>query len=155
MKRIVYICIVAFLMLTGSSKTANVYGLNPDEKLTTSASPDRSISHRFQSGYWTPLICNGVEDGYLEGVLDVHCVMFGHPGAWQWMTMRFTGKITNPETGEQFRIMEIDKSDDNNVSWHANIIGNQGSHYIIIGSMTYEPFSFTIEKTVCPGSQGD
>ncbi len=150
MKRIIYLSLVVFLIVLGSSAIDNVSGINPG-----SSTPDKAVSHRFQGGYWTPLICDGVEVDYLEGTLDVHCVMFGHPGAWQWMTMRYTGTLKSAATGEQFRIMEIDKSDATDFSWHSNLVGDNGSHYIIFGSGTFDPFTVTIDKTVCPSFQGE
>ena len=150
MKKTIYFNMLAFLIILGSSTVNIISGINPGDNQQNSATPDKTISHRFQSGYWTPLICDGVTFDYLEGVLDVHCVMFGHPGAWQWMTMRFTGTLTNSE-GEQFRIKEIDKSDDTEFSWHANIVGDRGSHYIISGSgLLVPPYTFTVDQAVCP-----
>lgn len=65
-----------------------------------------TVSHNFKWGYWTPLICDEVVVDSLEGILDVHCVMFGHFNPdfpsnlnefiWQWMIMNFSGTLTNP-----------------------------------------------------------
>lgn len=149
MKKIIYFSLAAFLFILGSSEFQSVCGVNSGNTQLNSETPDRTISHRFQSGYWTPITCDGVTFDYLEGVLDVHCVMFGHAGAWQWMTMRFTGTLTNSE-GEHFKIKEIDKSDATEFSWHANIVGDMGSHYVISGTGTFDPYTFTIDQVVCP-----
>ena len=124
---------------------------------------DFSVSHNFTSGYWTPLICDGVEAGSLEGSLNVHCIMFGHynpnyPGnlnrfVWQWMIMNYSGSLTNPATGEIFTIKESDKVDAgySSYTWHSNIIGDKGSHYIIFGSSIDEYPWFKIDRAICPG----
>lgn len=173
MKKSIYLILITSIILLGCSKNdddlnSDLYNKSLNTELIAKGAPetvDFSVSHYFTGGYWTPLICDGVEVGYLEGTLNVHCVMFGHynpdyPGdlnhfVWQWMVMNYSGSLTNQATGEIFTIKESDKwyYGTYSYTWHSNIRGNQGSHYIIFGSGLFVyPYTFTIDKVICPSS---
>ena len=148
MKKIIYLSLVAFLIILGSSAIDNVSGVNPGVSQLNSATPDPTISFRSQGFFWFPLICDGVIVNQLFGVVDLHVVAFGYPNTSQY-TMRASGTLTD-WFGEEFRIMEVEKIDGPEFSFHFNIIGDKGSHYILFGSGTFYPWSITFEKAVCP-----
>jgi hypothetical protein len=155
MKTFLCFCLTAILILSGCSKPAGDLGVNPNENQLKSATPDKAVSHRFPSDYYIQLTCDGVNGDFLIGSVDTHCVMFGHPGAWQWMIMTFSGKLTNEITGEEFVIKETDKYDNlqNVFTFHANVRGDKGNHYILSGSgLLVPPWTLTIDKVTCPGS---
>lgn len=179
MKTTTYFTLLTFLIFLGCSKndedlnaTLKESQIKPaSETQLNNESTERkdpkglnyTVSHNFKWGYWTPLICDEVVVGSLEGILDVHCVMFGHynpdfPGnlnkfVWQWMIMNYSGFLTNESTGEVFKIIETDKVFfDGTFTWHSNIIGDKGSHYILFGSSTDAYPWFKIDKAICLGS---
>lgn len=174
MKTSIYFVLIASILFLGCSKSdddLNLDLINSQLKPELNAKGSTkivnfSVSHYFTSAYWTPLICDGIEVGSLEGMVNVHCVMFGHydpdfPGnlnkfIWQWMVMNYSGSLTNPATGEMFIIKESDKIEAgySSYNWHSNIRGDKGSHFIIFGSSTDEDPWFKIDKAICPG-QGE
>ena len=152
MKTAISFVMVAFLILLGSAKSEISTALQPNENLSSSGSPDRTISHRFQGGYWSPLVCDGVEIDILEGTLDVHCVMHYENGVIAWMIMRYTGTLTGPKTKEVFEIKEVDMSDlpkTGIISFHSNIKGSNGSHIISAGTINTNTWELTWDKSVC------
>lgn len=173
MKTSIYFILIASMLFLGCSKSDD--DLNSDlinsqlkPELNAKGTPeaaDFSVSHFFAWPYYsTPLICNGIPVGSLNGELNVHCVMFGHYNpdfpedlnefVFQWMIMNYSGSLTNPANGEIFKIKETQKvaAGLSSYTWHSNIMGNKGSHYIIFGSSLNEAPWFKIDKAICPGS---
>ena len=152
MKTTISFILMAFLIILGSAKSDYSSSARTDENLLGSGSADRAISHRFQGGYWTPLICDGVEVDVLEGSLDVHCVMHYENGNIVWMIMRYTGTLTGPKTGEVFEIKEIDMSDlpkTGIITFHSNITGDKGSHIISSATINTDTWELIWNKSVC------
>jgi hypothetical protein len=183
MKTTTNFVLVAFLLLLGCSQNDDDLNanLNNDQQNSTSLKQlndgydlrnypynNFSVSHWFESSYWIPINCGGDTIGYLEGNCIVHCSMFGHydpdfpkgtPYAlnyfvWKWMVMEFRGTLTS-NSGEVFKIQEVDKyfADTANYTFHANIVGDKGTHFILSGSgLLVAPWTFNIDKAVCPGN---
>ncbi len=152
MKTTISLVLMAFLILSGVTKSDFASAAKPNENLLNSGSADRTISHRFSGYYWTPLYCDSVEFDILEGYLDVHCVMHYENGSIVWMVMRYTGSLTSQKTGEVFEIKEIDKSDlpqAGIITFHSNIKGDNGTHIITSGAINMETWGLTINKAIC------
>lgn len=101
--------------------------------------------------YYTPVFCDGVWIDRVEGVLKIHVVNHFKNGEWIWQNLQIKGEATGRFTGETFKLKMIEKySNVTGVStWHYNMKGDMGSHYI--GSLTYNYSNgdFVINKTVC------
>jgi hypothetical protein len=121
-------------------------------QVSAQGSDTRAWQGWFQSSYYTPVFCGDVMVDYLEGgVISVHYVVFRRDGKYQWETDKLKGEVTS-QTGEVFKISELDKTyftDHWYVTWHYNLIGNRGTHYI--GTLTYSYWTgeTTVGMTVC------
>jgi len=111
------------------------------------------VSWYYSGGYGIPLVCDDVQVGYISGwPVDWHVIDHYKNGEIEWSIYKASGSLTLKSTGEVFEIQESDKIfySKGNFSFHANLVGNQGSHYILSGNfdpITYEVF---VEKAVCP-----
>lgn len=109
------------------------------------------------SGYWQPVYCGGVLVDELTGTLMVHTVDHVKKGVWTSLVSHVYGEVTSTYTGEVFTDHEVDKCYPPLTldTWHFNLIGNKGTHYI--GSMKldygdyYDPTDdiLTIDRLVC------
>lgn len=112
----------------------------------------KTVQGWIQSTYWTPVYCGDeIVDNLSGGVIRVHYVIHYKDGNYQWETDKLKGEVTS-QTGEVFQIREIDKTyftDHWYVTWHYNLIGNWGTHYI--GTLTYSYWTgqITVGNTVC------
>ena len=113
---------------------------------------NKTVQGWYQSTYWTPVYCGDEIVDYLSGgILRVHYVIHYKDGNYQWETDQLKGEVTS-QTGEVFQIREIDKTyftDHWYITWHYNLIGNLGTHYI--GTLTYSYWTgeITVGNTVC------
>lgn len=116
----------------------------------------KSVQGWFLSTYWSPVYCDGVLVDYLEGgVIKVHYVAHYKDGSFTWETDQLKGEVTSV-TGEVFEVTELDKTyftDHWYVTWHFNLMGNWGTHYI--GTITYSYWTgeITPGMAVCPGNK--
>lgn len=124
-----------------------------------------AVPHLFSQPLSMPIFCGQIQVDVLSGYLtDQHCTMFGHFNpeypdnldmfVWQWMIHRFYGEWTSKNTGEIFKMEQTRKVTPDDVafvvSFSANLIGNQGTHYITSGSfLRYPPYTMTIDKALC------
>lgn len=108
----------------------------------------------FTTTYWSPVYCDGVMVDLLEGgEVTVHYV-FRYVNNGPVLAKEIDqvkGTVTS-QSGEVFKIRETDKyfyTDHWELTWHYNLIGNMGNHYI--GSITYnyQTGEITVGKTVC------
>jgi hypothetical protein len=115
----------------------------------------KSVQGWFMSTYWSPVYCGGELVDYLEGgVIKVHYVVHYKDGMYKWETDQLKGEVTSV-TGEVFSVSELDKTyftDHWYVTWHFNLKGDRGTHYI--GAITYSYWTgeTTPGMAVCPGS---
>lgn len=106
----------------------------------------------FTSTYWSPVYCDGeLVDELSGGELRVHYVYRYKNGMFFKEIDQLKGKVTS-QTGEVFEIRETDKyfkTDYWYVTWHYNLMGDRGNHYV--GWITYCFFNgeITVGKTVC------
>ncbi len=113
---------------------------------------NKAVQGWFQSTYYTPVYCGDQLVDYLEGgVLRVHYIVKYKDGKYQWETDQLKGEVIS-QTGEVFQIREIDqtyRTDHWYLTWHYNLIGDRGTHYI--GTLTYSYWTgeTIIGKTVC------
>lgn len=153
MKKTIYFSLVAFLILLGCSKSDDVSVVNPDENQLKSTAENESVSWYVSGGYGIPLVCDDVQVGYLFGwPIEWHIIDHYAKGQLVWTIYNTTGSLTNRSTGEVFKIQESDRLiwTQGDYSFHANLVGDQGSHYILFGS--FDPISFEVyvDKAVCP-----
>jgi hypothetical protein len=94
----------------------------------------------YSSAYWSPVYCDGVLVDVLEGgEITVHYVfrLFKNGSVLAKEIDQIKGTVES-SSGEVFKIRETDKYEyvDGWVfTWHYNLIGDRGSHYI--GTLTY------------------
>jgi hypothetical protein len=129
-------------------------GLSQLSSQNANSTDTKTYQGWFMSTYYTPVYCNGQLVDYLEGgSIKVHFVVHYKDGKYKWETDQLKGAVTSV-TGEVFTISELDKyyfTDHWYVTWHFNLRGDWGTHYI--GTVTYSYFTgeTTMGKAVCPG----
>ncbi len=120
-------CILVCLLLS--------FGLAQVIAQKSNAKDTKSIQYWYESTYWAPVFCGGEFKELLEGgKITVHVVLHYKDGIALWEKDQIKGEVTS-ETGEVFQIRgELDKwyyvGDDLYLTWHNNLIGNWGTHYI-------------------------
>ncbi len=108
----------------------------------------------FTATYWSPVYCDGEMVDLLEGgELRVHYVfrIMNNGLVLAKEIDQIKGTVTS-ESGEVFKIRETDKysyTDHWEVTWHYNLIGDQGNHYIGWITYNYMNGEITVGKTVC------
>jgi hypothetical protein len=154
MKKTFYFSLMAILVLLGCSKVENDSAVKPDGNQFKAAPVNGSVSW-ILSGYfyYLPIECDGVEAGFVYGgPIDWHIIDHYKNGEVVWTMYKVNGSLTNIPTGEVFKIQESDKLiwSKGDYTFHANLIGNQGGHYILSGR--YNPITgeVFIDKAVCP-----
>ena len=149
----IYFSLMVFLFTMGCAKVTNDPSAKPDGSQLKALPVNGSVSWSFSSGYGIPLVCDGVEVGYVFGwPIDWHVIDHYKNGELEWTKYSANGTLTNRNTGEVFRIQESDKFQYSigDYTFHANLMGNQGTHYILFGH--YDPITFEIfvDRAVCP-----
>ncbi|MDD4108883.1 MAG: hypothetical protein PHH93_09200 [Prolixibacteraceae bacterium] len=108
----------------------------------------------FTSTYWSPVYCDGEIVDLLEGgEIRVHYVfrLFKNGSVLAKEIDQIKGTVTS-STGEVFKIRETDKYkyiDGWELTWHYNLIGDQGSHYIGTITYYYKTGELVVGHTVC------
>ena len=117
----------------------------------------QSTNKTFQG--WAPTVpwkvevyCDGELTDYVEGVMKVHWVF--HAGEEFWQILQVKGTATSSKSGEVFKYKEMDKKDffDGPVTYHYNLKGNMGNHYIGTATVDFSDWNnwiFTPIHTVC------
>lgn len=151
-----YLSLMAFLILQGCSKVENDSAVNPAGNHVKSSSQNGTYSYYFTAPIVTYISCDGVNIDILEGGdIEWHILDHYKNGVPEWSMYKASGTLTIESTGEVFEIQESDKVDYNegNFTFHSNINGDQGSHYILSGTgLWVYPYTVTIYKAVCPGN---
>lgn len=111
-----------------------------------------SVSYSYTGGYISPLVCDGVQVDEISGNVEWHVVDHFKNGELEWSIYTPSGSLTSEITGEVFEIHESDK-----IMWaqgiytfHANLLGNQGGHYILFGHADLTTWEIVFDKVVCP-----
>lgn len=105
--------------------------------------------------YWSPVYCGDQMVDNLEGGwIRAHYVyrLFKNGDLIYKEIDQIKGEVTSDNTGEVFKIREIDKwfyTGQWVFTWKYNLIGDQGSHYIGTLTINYSTGELTIGKTVC------
>jgi hypothetical protein len=100
--------------------------------------------------YWgAPVYCGGVDVNFLEGYLTFHYVFHN-----QSMHLVIHGEVKSARDGEVFKLCDIEKSGyspiPDNVTWHVNLKGNEGNHYILDCTIDPDyPYQVIVSKAVC------
>ena len=105
-------------------------------------------------GYWAPVYCDGVLVDELWGNIKVQYLTHVENNSLKWEILIWKGELTG-WYGEVFQIHEADKigiPDAGIYTYHFNLVGNMGSHYINSGTYDWKTGIVTIDKAVCPGN---
>jgi len=108
--------------------------------------------------YWyyleLPVICGGVEIDILQGEVVEHIRPFYKEGVLIRQNTRTSGELTNIG-GEIFKLNDIFKWDGSKTInyGHLNLVGNKGTHYIILYSFNSETWEVKFLEVKCPGSK--
>lgn len=106
-------------------------------------------------GYYQPVYCDGILVDWLIGAPTITEFQFFEDGVFVGWHNHFKGEVISERTKEVFKVHEEDTTVDfpvGTTTWHFNLIGNKGHHYI--GWMVYDWLSgqdIPI-KTVCAGN---
>jgi hypothetical protein len=108
------------------------------------------------AGYWQPVYCNDVLVDYLSGTINQHIVFFYKDGILIKAYEHAFGEVqSNKPPYEVFKVSENGKDDVNaeTSTWHFNLIGDYGTHYI--GAMTWNWITneTTVDRFVCLGCE--
>jgi hypothetical protein len=144
---------MASLSIMGCAKVANDPTAKPEGNQVKSAAVNGSVSWYYSSGYYIPLVCDGVQVGYVFGwPIEWHVIDHYKNGELEWSMYKTNGSLTNRSTGEVFKIQESDKLlwSQGDYTFHANLIGNKGTHYILSGHFDPINFEAFVERAVCP-----
>jgi hypothetical protein len=120
-----------------------------------SAQPDKYNPNRanvvwMTEQYWgAPVFCGGVNVNFLEGNLTFHYVFHN-----QSMVLIIHGEVKSTRDGEVFKLCDIEKSGyspiPDNVTWHVNLKGNEGTHYILDCTIDPDyPDQVIVSKAIC------
>ena len=155
MKKMIYFSLMVFLFTMGCAKVTNDPAAKPDSNQVKAVPVNGSVSWNYSGGYSTPLVCDGVQVDVLWGwPVDWHVIDHYKNGELDWSIYNASGflKSRSPGTTEIFKIEESDK-----IMWsqgiftfHANLVGNQGSHYILFAHADLVTWEVIIDKAVCP-----
>jgi hypothetical protein len=101
---------------------------------------------------WFNVECNGVPVETFTGDTEIHYVRHFEDGIYVYYIAQLKGEFTS-ESGEVFKISEVDNWTRSNqvLTFHGNLVGNRGTHYILSGTMYFlpKPATWTIDKAVC------
>jgi len=154
MKTLIYVSLIAFLLLSGCTKNDEESTLKTGVNELKSVPENGTVSYYFSATILTYISCDGEEIGTLEGGdIEWHILDHYKNGEPEWSIYKATGTLTDESTGEIFEIKESDKVDYNggDFTFHSNIIGDQGSHYILAGTgLWIPPYTVTIFRANCP-----
>jgi len=121
------------------------------QPLSAQKNDNSSDAFWVESYYYTPVRCDGEFVDWVEGVFTIHVVNHYKDGVWIFQRLMIKGIGTGYLSGETFKFNYNEKY--SNVTgictWHYNLKGDDGDHYI--GSMTwdYNTSTMTVNKTVC------
>lgn len=105
-------------------------------------------------GYWSPVYCDGIEVDVLTGIIKANIVAHYEKGDLKWYMFKWEGEVMSDKNQEIFVVHESDKVSipiPGTYTYHLNLVGNMGSHYINSGTLNMADWTITINKSVCPG----
>ena len=107
-------------------------------------------------GGWIPAYCDGFHED-LYSNLEVHLIDKYKDGEqitqisqWNGETMSSTGEVFKWSEVDKYVVVDVVANMPIDLTFHINLIGDQGSHYILSGTVKYyPPVTITIDKAVC------
>jgi hypothetical protein len=133
--------LISLYLILGVTLTS-AYGQGKDTK---------SVQYKAVLDYYTPVYCGDQMVDYITGQATFHIIDHYKDGVWQWEIAQVKGEVTG-YYGEVFKMKEIDKywiPEFGILTWHYNLIGNWGHHYIGFLTYSYITGEMTVGKTVC------
>ncbi len=116
---------------------------------------NKTVVFKFDDfGYYAPIYCNGKIVDLLWGNIKVQYSDHIEKNFVKWEMYKWDGELTG-WYGEVFQIHESDKIGIPNpgvYTFHFNLVGNMGNHYINSGTYDWQTGIVTIDKAVCPGN---
>jgi hypothetical protein len=112
-----------------------------------------AVTADYMFDFWLPAI-DGVDD--LAGTVTWHVVFFYKDGEMLRLNIQTKDVLVkNPETGEVFKMSESDKEDlvGGVTTWHTNLKGNQGTHYLLAITLDWATGIYTVDKILFPGNK--
>jgi hypothetical protein len=148
MKTAFFSILVALLIVLGVAKSDFVSAQSNPGSL------QRTVPMFTPETYTIPIYCDGIIVDVLTGNVTSFCRMHYEDGVIVWMIHNIDGILKSTSlSGEVFEFTGVRKIESGKeYTLHANIKGNQGSHYIILYSVNIITRLLTIEKAVCPGN---
>jgi hypothetical protein len=123
-KMFLWVCLIAAMAVTHA---AAQNGNNDDN--TNTEKYFATCTH-----YYLPVYCNNEVVDVLTGSQDVYGLLHYRNGVLIWGNYHSDGIVTSVLTGEVFTLQENDvkqmTGDGPTLTWHTNLRGDQGSHYI-------------------------
>jgi hypothetical protein len=107
-------------------------------------------SYTYTGGYFADVFCNEVAVDQILGNVAWHVRDHYKNGELEWSIYTASGSLTSAN-GEVFEIHESDKIywSQNEWTFHCNLIGNLGNHYILSGHGDTTTWEVFIDKANC------
>ena len=100
-----------------------------------------------------PVYCNNEVVDRLIGPVKMYNVLHYNNGVFLWVNQQYDGEVTSSKPPyEVFTVKDICKYDMTSYIGfgHCNLIGNNGTHYILTYMYNIVTDKFTFDKCVCP-----
>jgi hypothetical protein len=152
MKATINFLLVAFLFLFGSAKTDVSSTLLQNDKMPISESNGWQKTGRFTINTEFPLMCGDNVIDYFVGSADIHFTERIENGEQVWIILTYSGSFVGKNTEEVFNYKEINKINipfEGDYSFHINVKGDKGSHFIMSGSYLAEEPWVVFDKAIC------
>ena len=145
---------IAFLIFAGCAKNEDTSTVKSDVNQLKAVPENGTVSWNYTGGYYAAdLICDDMVIDLLEGDVDWHVRDHYKNGDLVWSIYNASGSLTVASTGETFEIQESDKFywSLGESSFHCNLVGDQGTHFILFGHYDLITWEISIDKATCPG----
>jgi len=152
MKRIL-VAMACVCMLAACSKSDDVQV--DGQKQLKSNETKTYVFKNIDFEYWAPVICDGVEVDVLTGTIQANIIVHYDKGDLKWYMYHWDGEVTSDLNGEVFQVHESDKIGipiPDVYTYHFNLVGNMGSHYINFATLNMVDWTITVDNAVCPGN---
>ena len=114
-------------------------------------SDNKSYQDWHEANWGTYVLCDGVYTDYVYSHVKIHVVAHKKDGIWIWAIEQAKGEGDSYYTDEKFRYKEVDKTSyvDNILTFHFNLKGNMGNHYIGSWTVDLSTGAWTPGKMLC------
>jgi len=151
MKAAINLVLVAFLFLLGSSKTDVSSTIKLNDNMLTS---EPTHWQKVIKDTWTmkfPVWCGDEASDFLIGTADIHITERIENGKSAWMIITYSGSFVG-NAGEVYKYKEMGKVNipvEGDNTFHINVKGNKGSHFIMSGTYLSEEPWVIFDKAIC------